>query len=78
MPKAKYRDKRGSKGVAITYKFKLGNRKSSTPAHSVSSEELIKMYFSGNSPKNKSKIATVLRRRNVELVAPVEEETEAA
>jgi len=78
MPKAKHREKRGSKGVAITYKFKLGNRKSSTPAHSVSSKELIEMYFSGNSPKNKAKIAAVLRRRNVELVAPVEEETEAA
>jgi hypothetical protein len=78
MPKAKYREGRGSRPEPRTYKFKLGNRKSSTNAHSVSSEELIKMYFSGNTPKNKAKIAKVLQLRNVELVAPVEEETEAA
>jgi len=78
MPKAKFREGRYGKGIARTYKYKLGNRKSSTSAHSVSSEELIKMYFSGNSPKNKSKIAAVLKLRNVELVAPVEEETATA
>jgi hypothetical protein len=78
MPKAKFREGRGARAEVRTYKFKLGNRKSSTAAHTVSSEELIKMYFSGNSPKNKSKIATVLKLRNVELVAPVEEETETA
>ena len=78
MPKAKYREGRGSKAIARTYKYKLGNRKSSISAHTVSSEELIKMYFSDNSPKNRPKIAKVLQLRNVELVAPVEEETEAA
>ena len=78
MPKAKFREGRGARAEVRTYKFKLGNRKSSTAAHTVSSEELIKMYFSGSSPKNKSKIAAVLKLRNVELVAPVEEETETA
>ena len=78
MPKAKFREGRGSRAEVRTYKFKLGNRKSSTAAHTVSSEELIKMYFSDNSPKNKSKIARGLQLRNVELVAPVEEETETA
>ena len=78
MPKAKFRAGRHSKGVTRTYKYKLGNRKSSTSAHTVSSEELIKMYFSGNTPKNKPKIAKVLQLRNVELVAPVEEETATA
>jgi len=78
MPKAKFRAGRYGKGIARTYKYKLGNRKSSTSAHTVSSEELIKMYFSGNAPKNKSKIAKVLQLRNVELVAPVEEEIATA
>lgn len=79
MPKAKFREGRGSRAEARTYKFKLGNRKSSTAAHTVSSDELIKMYFSGNAPKNKAKIAAVLKLRNVELALPVieEEQTEA-
>ena len=78
MPKAKFREGRGTKAEVRTYKFKIGNRKSSTAGHTVSSEELIKMYFSGNSPKNKSKIAAILKLRNVELVAPIEEETATA
>ncbi len=78
MPKAKYREGRGSKAIARTYKYKLGNRKSSTSAHKVSSEELIKMYFSGDFPKNRPKIVKVLQLRNVELVAPIEEEQTVA
>ena len=74
MPKAKFREGRYGRGVARTYKYKLGNRKSSVSAHTVSSEELIKMYFSGNTPKNRPKIVKVLQLRNVELVAPIEEE----
>lgn len=78
MPKAKYREKRGSRAVAITYKFKIGGRKSSTPAHSMSTAELLKLYFEPKMKKNTHKIAHVLRMRNVEIVAPIEEETEAA
>ena len=74
MSKAKFREGRGSRAEVRTYKYKLGNRKSSRSAHTVSSEELIKMYFSGNFPKDKPKIAKVLQLRNVELVAPIEEE----
>jgi len=78
MPKAKFRAGRYGKGIARTYKYKLGNRKSSISAHTVSSEELIKMYFSGNAPKNRSKIAKVLQLRNVELVAPIEDSATTA
>ncbi len=78
MPKAKYRAARGSKAVAITYKYKIGGRKSSTSAHTLSSDELLEQYFSPKLKKDKVKIAAVLRLRNVEIVAPIEEETEAA
>lgn len=67
MPKAKYREGRYGKGVARTYKFKLGNRKSSTSAHTVSTPELIKMYESGSMKKNKTKIEQVLLLRGVRL-----------
>jgi len=78
MPKAKYRAKRGSKPVSITYKYKLGNRKSSTSAHMLSTDDLLTQYFAPKMSKDKNKIAAVLRLRNVEIVAPIEEETEAA
>jgi len=78
MPKAKFREGRYGKGIPRVYKFKLGNRKSNISAHAVSSEELIKIYFSDKFPKNKPKIAKVLHLRNVELVAPVEEEIATA
>ena len=78
MPKAKYREKRGSKAVALTYKYKLGGRKNSISAHTLSTAELLKQYFAPKVKKDKQKIAAVLRLRNVEIVAPVEEETEAA
>lgn len=67
MPKAKFRADRGKKAEVRTYKFKLGNRKSSTTAHSVSTPELIKMYESGNAPKDKTKIEQVLLKRGVRL-----------
>jgi len=67
MPKAKFREGRGSRPEPRTYKYKLGNRKSSTSAHSVSTAELIKMYESGNTPKNKPKIEKVLLLRGVRL-----------
>jgi len=67
MPKAKFREGRYGKGVARTYKYKLGNRKSSTSAHTVSTPELIKMYESGNTPKDKPKIEKVLLLRGVRL-----------
>lgn len=74
MPKAKYREGRGDKGVARTYKYKLGNRKSSKSAHSVSTTELIEMYNSGKAPKDKTKIAKVLLLRGVNLAEPFVEE----
>ena len=70
MPKAKYREGRGARPEPRTYKFKLGNRKSSKAAHTVPSDELLKIYFAGNTPKDKPKIAQVLHHRGVELVDP--------
>ena len=67
MPKAKFREGRYGKGVARTYKYKLGNRKSSKSAHSVSTQELNTMYESGNTPKDKPKIEKVLLLRGVRL-----------
>lgn len=78
MPKAKFRAGRGSRAMPITYKYKIGGRKSSTSAHSMSTAELLKLYFAPKMKKDKPKIAAVLRLRNVEIVAPIEEETEAA
>jgi len=78
MPKAKYRPDRNKKAVAITYKYKIGGRKSSTTAHSMSTKDLLKLYFEPKLKKDTHKIAKVLRLRNVEIVAPIEEETEAA
>ena len=78
MPKAKFREDRHKKAVARTYKYKIGGRKSSTTAHSMSTKDLLKLYFEPKSKKDTHKIATVLRLRNVEIVAPIEEETEAA
>ena len=67
MPKAKFREGRGTRPEPRTYKFKLGNRKSSINAHGVSTAELIKMHESNNMPKNKPKIEQVLLRRGVRL-----------
>ena len=67
MPKAKFREGRGSRAEPRTYKYKLGNRKSSKSAHTVSTPELIKMYESGNHKKDKPKIAKVLLLRGVRL-----------
>lgn len=77
MPKAKFREGRGARPQPITYKFKLGNRKSSTNAHSVSTAELIKIHESGNIPKDKTKIEQVLLKRGIRLgeSALTEEET---
>lgn len=73
MPKAKYREDRHKKTVARTYKYKIGGRKSNTRAHSMSTAELLKLYFEPKLKKDTHKIATVLRLRNVEIVAPVAE-----
>jgi len=67
MPKAKFREGRGARPEPRTYKFKLGNRKSTQNAHSVSTAELMKMYESGNTPKNKTKIEQVLLKRGIRL-----------
>lgn len=77
MPKAKFRAERGSKPVSPTIKFKLGNRKSTTSALRLSTDELLKQYFSPKNKKDKPKIAQVLKLRNVPLVNPIQEETAA-
>ena len=67
MPKAKYREGRGGKGTSRVYKYKLGNRKSSTSAHTLSTEELLKKYDNPSLKKDKNKIAKVLHLRGVVL-----------
>jgi hypothetical protein len=75
MPKAKYRENRGKKSEVRTYKFKLGNRKSSISAHTVSTKELIEQYNAPRIPKDKPKIARILHLRGVSLATPhVDEE----
>lgn len=78
MPKAKFRENRFKKSVARTYKYKIGGRKSSTSAHVMSTAELLKLYFAPKLKKDTHKIATVLRLRNVEIIAPIEEEQTVA
>ena len=78
MPKAKFRAERGSKPLPRTYKYKLGNRKSSKSAHTVSTPELIKMYESSNHKKDKPKIVKVLHLRGVQLGTSAEEELVAS
>ena len=75
MPKAKFREGRGARAQARTYKYKLGNRKSTKSAHGVSTQELIKMHESGNTPKDKTKIEKVLLLRGVRLGETALEET---
>ena len=67
MPKAKYREGRGKTGVSRVYKFKLGNRKSSTSAHTLSTQDLIDKYNNPSTKKDKPKIAKVLHLRGVSL-----------
>jgi len=77
MSKAKFREGRYGKGVPRVYKFKLGNRKSSTSAHALSTNELLRLYFTPKLKKDRPKIAAVLRLRNAEIVAPITEEETA-
>lgn len=65
MPKAKYKASRTSMAVSITYKYKLGNRKSNISAHTLSTQELIEQYNAPKIPKDKPKIARVLHLRGV-------------
>ncbi len=65
MPKAKYRAERGKKAEVRTYKYKLGNRKSSISAHTLSTEELIEQYNAPKISKDKPKIAKILQLRGV-------------
>ncbi len=74
MPKAKYRANRGKKAEVRTYKYKLGNRKSSTSAHTLSTKELIEQYNAPKIPKDKPKIAKVLHLRGVSLATPYVDE----
>jgi len=78
MSKAKYRAGRYGKGIARTYKYKIGGRKSSVSAHSMSTPELLKLYFAPKLKKDTHKVATVLRLRNVEIATPLEEEIATA
>lgn len=65
MPKAKFRENRFKKAVARTYKYKLGGRKSSTSAHSMSTTELLKLYFAPKLKKDTHKVVKVLQLRGV-------------
>ena len=78
MPKAKFRAGRRSRAIPIVYKFKLGNRKSNISAHMLSTDELLKQYFAPRMPKDKPKIAAVLRLRNVEIGNLTEENVTTA
>ena len=74
MPKARYRKSRAAKSVARRYSFKLGNRKSDVSAHSLPTEELLKLYFTPKINKDKPKIIQVLYCRGVAIPAnPVTE-----
>ena len=80
MPKTRKQKKRGSgqvhKADPMTFKFKLGNRKSSTSALHLSDDELLKRFFAHGKSKDKQKIQQVLHRRGVEIKEPVEAENE--
>ncbi len=75
MPKTRKQKKRGSvhKADPLLFKFKLGNRKSSTSALRLSDEELLKRFFTQGKSKDRQKIQQVLQARGVEIVEPVAE-----
>jgi hypothetical protein len=75
MPKTRKQKKRGTvqKADPLRFKFKLGNRKSSTSALHMPSEELLKKFFAPGKSKDKQKIQQVLHMRGVEIVEPVAE-----
>ena len=58
-------------------KFRLGLRKVGISAHSLSTEVLISQYFEPKLPKDKHKIAQVLRLRNVMIPDSLPTEDEA-
>lgn len=78
MPKTRKQKKRGTvqKADPLTFKFKLGNRKSSTSALHLNDDELLKRFFAPGKSKDKQKIQQVLHRRGVEIKEPVEAENE--
>ena len=78
MPKTRKAKPRGyaGKSTALRIKFKLGGRKSSTSALSLSNEELLEKYFSPNMPKDRPKILQVLKMRKVEIPESLETENE--
>lgn len=62
-----------AKSDPLRFKFKLGGRKSSKSALHMTSDELLKKFFSPGKSKDKQKIQQVLHMRGVEVVEPVTE-----
>ena len=78
MPKTRKSKVRGTthKADPLTFKFKLGGRKSSTSALALSSEVLLKKFFTPGKTKDKQKIQQVLQARGVEIKESLETENE--
>lgn len=79
MPKTRHAKVRGGsthKADALTFKFKLGGRKSSTSALALSSDELLKRFFTLKKGKDRQKIQQVLQARKVEIKESLETENE--
>ena len=79
MPKTRKPKQRGSvaKADSLRFKFKLGGRKSSTSALALSTDELLKKYFSPSKGKDKQKVMQVLHMRGVEIPESLEAVTES-
>lgn len=76
MPKTRKQKRRGgsaAKSDPLRFKFKLGGRKSSTSALTMSTEALVEKFKTAPG-KDKRKIMQVLHRRNVHIGSTVEEE----
>lgn len=78
MPKTRKAKPRGSvvqKADPLRFKFKLGGRKSSTSALSMSTKALVEKLNTAQG-KDKQKIVQVLNMRNVHIGSTAEEELE--
>lgn len=71
MPKARIRKSkdRNARTVPVKVSHKIGGRKSAKSAHMMTTADLLETYENTPRKKDKAKIATVLRQRNVALPA---------
>jgi len=74
MPKARSKVKDSNKVLSGRAKFKIGGRKSSKGAHTMSTAALTTIFFKEGAGKDRTKATLVLRARGVNVDALVKTE----